>query len=346
MSVPELYLSGTPYEMGYALGSGVKDRVLRSVETYKTRFMRAKQLTWEQAQAIARKFLPYLTGEYARYVEEMQGIADGAGLKLEEIAALNLRSELLYSGIQRSEADECTAFSAVAPATAGECVLAGQTWDFTLAQREASVIVHIQGNPSIVMFMEAGMVGGKGVNSAGLALTLNALVCDNMGYGIPLHIRMRRILESATLPDAYAAAVVGPIPVPVCLIITGKNGISLGLELAPEGFDVLMPENGILVHTNHFAGQRLGLTHACRPSASTYIRYQRIKQLMSSRPGLTQADLEEFCRDHKGGICAHPDKIEPYAGATNHAFVADLTHGRVRFVEGNPCEGQFREIEV
>ncbi len=361
MKFPQITLSGSPYEKGYAHGSLCKDQVMCSLKNYKANFMKNKKLGWEEAQELAKSFLPVFTGKYEKYLEEMRGIADGAGLKFEEILALNLRTEILYSGLVEGEVlgeRGCTAFSALAPATKDGVTLAGQTWDYTIAQRDAAIIARVPAEgdiPAMLLFLEGGIVGGKGVNAAGISLTLNALVSDEYKIGVPLHIRMRRVLECSTLNAAFIEAAATPIAMPANLIITHRDGLSLSLELDPSGCDVILPDrDGIIVHTNHFYGPRMVLNHEHRMSGSTYMRQQRMYQLMHGKKDLTQADIEGFCKDHAGyptSICVHPDPVLPeeqrkVAGATNYAFVADLTNGIVRFVAGNPCEGEFEVLPI
>jgi hypothetical protein len=50
---------------------------------------------WPEMQRRARAFLPPLENEAPHLVEEMHGIAAGAGVQFEEILALNTRIELL-----------------------------------------------------------------------------------------------------------------------------------------------------------------------------------------------------------------------------------------------------------
>ena len=358
MNVPVIELKGSPFEKGFIHGSQMKKQVMVSLETYAHRYSQQRGLSWEDAKRLALRFTKVLTGEYEVYLEEMRGIAQGAGLELGDILALNLRSEILYSSLKdmHFEADECTAFSAIAPATKDGHALAGQSWDFNIAQREASFIARIpaEGNkPAILMFLEGGMVGGKGVSSAGMCLTLNALTTPRAGIGIPLHVRMRSALECKYLTDAMRRCLTTPIPGPVNFTITHKDGLSFSMELDPDGAEVLESEDGLMVHTNHYIGQKMRLSHPHSEGGSTYIRLARMKQLMKGKPLLTIGDFEDFLKDHAGypsSICAHPspdvpaDKLK-YEGATNYAFVADLTANKLRFVMGNPCEGSFEDIE-
>ena len=184
------------------------------------------------------------------------------------------------------------------------------------------------------------MIGGMGVNAAGLALTLNALDTEGSAPGVPLRIRMRSVLDCRDINAAYIAAAGTPIPFAASLIITHRDGVSLNLELDPSGCDVLIPEDGLLVHTNHFLGPRMVLTHPHDKLASTYCRLQTLKQSLKSRKDLSAGDIEEFFRDHRGipvSVCRHCD---PHLTGedhlddcqTNFAFVADLKKGmRGRF---------------
>ena len=361
MRFPEITLKGTPYEKGFAHGSLCKEQVLCSIRNYSANFKKNVGLTWEDAQALAMTFLPVFKGKYAKYIDEMKGVADGAGVRFEEILALNLRSEILYTGLVKGmEAGEqgCTAFSAHAPATKDGVTLAGQTWDYTIAQREAAFIARVPAEddiPAMLLILEGGIIGGKGVNEAGISLTLNAVSTDGYKIGVPLHIRMRRALECGTMNRAVAEAMTAPVPSAANLIITCRDGISLSLELDPRRCDVVQPgDDGILVHTNHFIGPNLIQNPVYPQGGSSYMRLQRMRQLMKGKKELTQADLEGFCRDHAGyptSICVHPDPSLPFeqqavAVATNYAFVADLTNGIVRLVEGSPCEGEFRTVKI
>ena len=358
MKIPEITLSGSPYEIGFKHGKELKSQVWVSLETYRERYLRQRQLSWEDAKRLSLRFLPAFEGENERFIEEMRGIADGAGLTFEDILAINLRSEILYTGLVnafKQEADECTALAILPPRTARGQVIAGQSWDFTLRQKDASAIVRYRqgnGRSDMLVFLEAGMLGGKGVNRDGICLTLNALTTSNTAVGLPLHARMRLALEKKYLSDAYVAAVSGKIPVSVCLTITSRDGLALCLELDPAGADVLQPENGFIAHTNHFVGIKHAPTHANAGLGSTYMRYQRIRQLLSQNSDIRLEQAESFMRDHKGyptSICAHPhpdtpEEELPRAGGTICAFLTELTTGRTRFCMGNPCENEFEDV--
>lgn len=357
MMFKEVTLTGTPYERGLKYGQTCKEEIAISVCNYRDLFALRKKLTWEQAQQLSRRYLPAIRALDEAYIDEMQGIADGAGITFDEVLTINARTELLHTGLSADDlVQECTAFAAMAPTTKDDVVLAGQTWDFTLLQRQAVVIVRIpaEGNrPGLLFFPEAGMIGGKGMNSAGLSLTLNALRTKEHGEGLPVHIRMRRILECTTLNQAYEHAVRGAMPSAANLMMTHKDGVALNVELDPSAIDVLLPQQGVLVHTNHFLGPKNLITHDHAGSGSTYIRLQRAQQLFCDKHDLTMEDAQSAFRDHKGyptSICAHPvnpaTPVTITQNATNFGLVMDLTHLEVWLAWGNPCENPFVKITV
>lgn len=359
MAFKQIVLAGAPYERGLQYGRECREEIRISLDSYRRLFLAERGLTWEQSLEIARSFLPSIEGRYDAYLEEMKGIAESAGVTFEEILAVNCRTEIMYSsaGCGKRSPDECTAFSAVCPATRPDTVLAGQTWDFIIAQRDAVVIARLPREdaiPARLLFLEAGMIGGMGVNSAGICLTLNALYTEGSASGVPLRVRMRSVLDCGDFNSAYIEAAQTPIPFAANLIITHRDGVSLSLELDPSGCDVLLPEDGLLVHTNHFYGPRMLLSHRHSAQASTYNRLQTLRQSLRSRKDLTAEDIEEFFRDHRGypvSVCDHSGQsltgpARRDGMQTNFAFVAELKSGLVRFVPGNPCQGEFVTLPV
>lgn len=307
------------------------------------------EISWEQAKERAKHFIAVIEDTDPRYMEEMKGIAQGSGLDLLDILVINCRSEILYASAPR----ECTAFSLIPPATEGNKVLAGQSWDYIRSQREALVILRIpaeDNRPSLLLFVEGGMIGGKGMNSAGISLTLNALSTKESAYGLPLHLRMRRILEQNSFEEAYEVAIQGKHPSPVNWIITHRDGRSLDLEVNCGGIDLLEPQDGAIFHTNRFIGPKFSKLSADK---SPCLRLKRIQELLGGRRGITIADIKATLADHKNAphsICKHPvvtDASEAMKHpATNHTLIMDLVTGEAHFALGNSCESEYQILKL
>ena len=99
MNYKEVLLTGSPYEKGVIHGTNCKKEVLNSLQNYRQLFLDRKGLSWDKAKSFASAFIPYFQGENTAYLEEMQGIADASNLELEDILALNIRTEIICTGL-------------------------------------------------------------------------------------------------------------------------------------------------------------------------------------------------------------------------------------------------------
>ena len=91
---PLIELSGSAFERGQQHGVAAKSRVQRSIATY-SRLFAYCGISWVDAQ---RKGSAYreVIGDFApELLMEIEGIAQGSGRHLNEILALNARTELL-----------------------------------------------------------------------------------------------------------------------------------------------------------------------------------------------------------------------------------------------------------
>jgi isopenicillin-N N-acyltransferase-like protein len=78
--------------MGRQIGEQTSEKVKHSLEnahhllesTYES-----LQLTWDGAEIQARKYLPFAQERYPEIVEELQGIAEGAGVLFDDLVVLN-----------------------------------------------------------------------------------------------------------------------------------------------------------------------------------------------------------------------------------------------------------------
>ena len=117
----EIRCKGNPYEVGLQHGTAARTQVLSSVAFYKSLFQRVANLSWSEVHVEALRFMPMLDKGWNAYIEEMRGLACGAGVGFESVLALNVRTEIAFGMFN----DGCTAFSWRG---AGKSFLA-QNWD-------------------------------------------------------------------------------------------------------------------------------------------------------------------------------------------------------------------------
>lgn len=360
MNFPYIEIEGTPYEIGFQEGENFKTQITGSIECYKVMFMDYSQLDWDRARELSRQFIPVISEYNPDYLEEMRGIADGSGFDFEDILALNCRSELVFVGKEFDKMDGgCTSIGVSSDAGESGNAFLAHNWDWKTSQRSSMVMMKIRqknGKPTIFMVTEAGIIGKTGFNSAGVALYLNALSTNQAPGGLPLHMAMRGILDCETLAEAVKAATRMPLGCCANFMLGHKNGECIDLEIENDDFDVLYPQDGIIVHTNHFLSPRLPI--APRKDTTKYkltdsfVRLGRADKLMRAKKNkITVDDIIDVLSDHveyPSSICRHDDlKLEPgLRMGTVFSMVVNLTSGDIYFCKGNPCELKYERYHI
>jgi isopenicillin-N N-acyltransferase like protein len=359
--IPRVRVQGTSYERGRQYGAQARARVRRSVQAYQRVFAHYAGWDWPAVRRAAAGFEAPVAGFRPAYLEEMRGIADGAGLDLADVLAINVRTEVMYAAKARQAPlatrtaqlpAECSAFAVVQhrPSAA----LIGQNWDWLLHSAETLVLLEARqaDGPDFVTVVEAGLLAKAGMNAAGLGLVTNALVTDaDVGTpGLPYHVLLRAMLDCATVTEALMALQSGQRSSSANYLIAHASGAALDVEAAPGDFTrlyPLYPDHGVLVHTNHFLSPRLhpvDLSLWAMPSSA--VRLQRLQAGVG--PG-TPADFRVLLADHADypySVCAHP---EPGAhpceqGATIASVLMDLTAGRMWVAAGHPCRARYQDV--
>ncbi len=354
MKFKEITVRGTAYERGLTYGQLCREEIALTIKGYERLYQDTKGISWEEARKISEYYLARVRDFEPGYAEEMRGIAEGAQVDLLDIVALNARTEIMYADSRSACASACTSLSLTPPATEGGRVLAAQNWDYSTLLKDSVVIVHVyqEDKPNFVMVAEgAGMIGGIGMNDRGVSVLLNALYTQRPCYGILFSSRMRAMLEAETLSDAYVRGSHAPYSVGN-LIATHKDGVAIDFEMDGEIVEPLIPDDGVLVHTNHYIGPKTYLANDVNHMGSTYIRMQRIKTLVKERYGkITVEDVKRMLSDHAGypySICDHEDPKYPVArrDATNFSIIMDLTENCIHLAAGNPCENPFEKYYI
>lgn len=319
---PLFDLAGSAEDIGLAYGRQAGDYVQRSIAIYRTAFLQ-KGVSWERARQVARDFAPQIERYHPAFFAEIRAIARGAEVPFEDIVAINARTELLYGQrpvvpkAPEADTDGCTGAIALPEATANGHTLHGQNWDWRDECADSSVVLRIrpaEGLPMLI-FVEAGILARCGLNAAGVAITGNFLQTDH-DYGlpgVPVPFIRRRVLMSQTLDEAIRVVFAAPRAFANNLMISQSDGEAVDLEATPDEVFWLQPEDGVLVHANHFISQGalakvkdVGLT----TNTDSLYRDRRVRQYLRQRAGnLTVDDFKAAFADRYGSpraVCRSP----------------------------------------
>ncbi|GAA0627487.1 C45 family peptidase [Halomonas beimenensis] len=333
--------SGNRGEIGEAHGRTHAALITHSLEVYDRLFRDFVGIGWDEARTAAERFLPMIERGFPAILDEMDGIARGAGLELGDIVTLNCRSEISLT----QASGGCTAFSLNRD---GRQWLA-QNWDWRTDQLHNVVALELRPEdaPALVSVGEAGMVAKIGLNDRGIGVCLNAIRSRTCGEGLPIHVALRKILEAETFDRAVRVATQDRVCAPAHFLIAGGDGQATGFEVHPGLPGVLEPRGGTVTHTNHLYAETATCQVEDFPRPDSRPRLARIDRLLRDRLPLGEpieaGALFEILADHEDAplsICRHfnPDQSPEERMETLFAVVMDLTAGRLSLRHGKPCE--------
>jgi isopenicillin-N N-acyltransferase-like protein len=369
-ALPLIDLPADPLESGRIHGRAARPAIGDNVETYLSRFALGG-VDRAAALAEAGRWAKRIRGFNEAYAEEMRGIAEGAEVPLEAVALLNVRYELSYSlfareaasGRQGSGADRCTSFAALPEVTGDGGTVMAQNWDWMAGLLGRLVVLRRKGGacqggvrPGFVCVSQAGIAGGMmGLNEAGLGLCVNGLISDHDGRHAtekPFHVRVREILEQPNLNRALKVVLETDRVCSANFLLGHADGEAIDVEAAPDRAGTLSPEDGFVVHANHFEAIP-GITSLVeRTSPSTLYRGPRLaRRLRRANRPLDHAAIRALLGDHAGhpwSICRHPDPAEPEARRTMTvaSVILDLDRRVLYASDGPPCEHPYEAFPL
>jgi isopenicillin-N N-acyltransferase like protein len=335
-------LAGSPHDRGVQYGRQAAPEIARSVGHYGTQ-AKALGLDRERLAQIVCEYLPVLESFDHRQVDEMRGIAAGAGVGFEQIVLVNARTELLQfarrpallEALKVKEPDGCTGVVVRPEATRDQLLIHAHNWDWKYESAECCVILRIRNEdgPDILTFTEAGALARFGFNARGICTTANGLDCDRdyRRPGVPLALIRRKVLEQSQLALALRIAYCTPKSGSNNIIIShAASGLVFDFECAPDETFMVEPRNGVLVHANHWLSpvaltklQERGLADA----PSSFYRELRTRELLVAKAGdLTFDDVLDIMLDDfetPWSICYPPRPSIPTDPDT-YATVASL----------------------
>jgi len=192
-----LHLNGSYYDMGYAHGFILRNECLEDLRGF-IDFAESYGYSYSDFLGLWDTVKDYIPAEY---IEEMQGVADGANVSFEQVAVGNIMAMWVH----------CSGFSAWGSATSDGRLYQMRSLDFPVDIRDPLTGRFLQEN-SVLIVREpfgglasldpsfAGFVGSLGgLNEKGIAVeVLSSWSNDEQWNGIPMMFRQRMVLDHAS----------------------------------------------------------------------------------------------------------------------------------------------------
>lgn len=144
----QIELAGTPAEIGREHGRQLTREIRSQIQVYEAMFKQTSKLDWVAVKELSKDYAATIQRLTPDVYEEMLGIAEGAGLDILDIVALNSRSEIALGLFS----DGC---SSLGWKRDGEVLLA-QNWDWTSRVKDNCCLMSIkqENKPAIWMVTE------------------------------------------------------------------------------------------------------------------------------------------------------------------------------------------------
>lgn len=342
-------VQGTHQEIGQQVGEEKREQVRHSIDSARSLLDQTYDilnLTWDGALIQARKYMPFAQERYPHYVDEIIGMAEGAGVTFDDLAVVNAMEAVTMDALHLTK---CTSMAVNGDRTADGHVLVAHNEDWVPEDEQDVYVVHASPNdePPWLAMTYGGLLPNIGFNAYGIAQCCDSVYPNDSRIGIPRVVVSRAVLGARSLADAIRSALVPRRAAGYNHLLVHESGELYTVEVSARKFGILYGEDGMLVHTNHYLDEKMqSIEDEPDELISTRLRYFRARRLLKRTDLHTIKSLQAIQRDHlnhPNSICNHlAEDDEPLdREKTVCAMIMDLTSRVMHIVWGNPCANQY-----
>jgi len=341
-------VSGSAHEQGVRQGEALRELIAKNVVCVKESLAKSG-VDMDFYRAYVARNAKFMEDNHPNLTQEIEGIARGSGLPLDDILALNIPAYFLT----RYFGQECSMLLARGAATADGCTYLIKNRDMS-TWIEQAVIKRALDSVELVEISGAGTVTypANGMNSHGLALATTGFWSDDARPDLAdadtahIFVNIRILLEECrTVRDVLERLKAYPRMNGLNIIAADRDE-AVVIETTRDTLHVQRDDgSGILYRTNHYLSP--DIAHLNPPESeypSTFLRHARIGRMLAQcGQKLRFQDLWRVMSDHEdgvNGICRHPREEAPaWTASTSMVVLEDLE----AFTSlGNPCRSLRR----
>lgn len=367
LAYPYFDVAGSFREVGRQVGEGARDRVVASLDFYRETFEDLAGMTLTDGERLAEAaFLPPARAFAPQLVEQLEGLAEGAGVSFTELFLVNCGEELTCppgtearpdeaeppQAEQREarppevrRADHCTSLAIMS----GGRHVAAHNEDWYVGDAENMVLVRatLPGGRQYLSMTCAAYLPFTGMTAAGTASSANTLYAtDYRMHGVPNQFIVASLLLCPDLESARGLIARADRGRGSNHLLADVHGRICNVETSATDLAVTEAE-GWHAHTNHYVAAKMQRFEGS-PWEGSRKRLARASDLLRAGVGRGDDPVELAARvlvDHENGpasICGHPDSSEPEAERTltTSSMIWDLDERRLHVCAGPPCENE------
>jgi isopenicillin-N N-acyltransferase-like protein len=353
--IPVIQVTGTHRQVGQQIGEEMRLTLERML--LRMRDGLPPGVEWRDMLLKGRLSLAHSRAAYPDFVDEIEGVAEGAGLPFEELFLLVCEElwepaawHISVSMVPAVPAVPmmprgCTDLIARGPATVGGATLLAHNNDLSPEAEEDLVILKVRAGdaPEFLGVSVGGLAYSAGFNAAGISMTGNAVSCSDIRPGVPRLLIARAILEARRLGEAMDACLLPLRASNYNNIIADLNGEVYSMEGSATDCEPIYIEDNVMAHANHYISWPMRRFEAHRNHiGGSIIRHNRAMRLLRENYGRLSPELfQKLLADHAdypASICKHDG-----GSVTVFSIIINLNELRAWIGRGAPCQTTYVE---
>ena len=348
---------GSPREMGVDFGRAARE-VLRALAAES----RAHFRQWtghdigQAKRHAARHYLPSVRRRYPKYLEEVRGIAEGAGVAFDDLFYLTADEELVSLWEKpakhapgRDPGTPSHEHCSSAAVRTKDGLFLGHNEDYPPRYLDRLVLVeaHPDGAPAFMALTYPYIIAGPscGLNDRGLAFAVDSLGYAARPRGVPTNYILRDVYSARRSSDVPRIVdVQDAVMANAVTVASASERKTLTVEAAPGGPAILsMGKDGLLAHTNHALSAELDHTSE-KTGWNSRKRLIALEHLMAKKRDRTAAGLKKALSSKDYGLLRFGDRANE--SCTIASAVLDPARGIMYVAKRGPKGHAFRPYRL
>jgi len=344
MSVPILDLVGDAYAVGYQHGSMLRERIQAFSRDGLFRINRIlyQPTSLCELSATIKEYEAAIALSSPSLIDEISGLAVGAGISYEEAVLLQIRREVIGYRKVPSGGD-CTAF---ARNDGDECAI-GQTVDLNGDLDEHVCVLRCRRGAegrTVLILTFSGLLGYLGMNSDGLAIGLTLVLGGTWKPGLPPYLAIRHLLETAgSIQDCRDLLPHIRLASSRSLLLCDRTGAA-NVEWLDGVAKWTFAEE--IIHTNHFLADELSQRDEINPFA----KHASVRRLKACQDELTKRPGRQTPEAYFDAFAVHPICVHKDGNIRRESTVAAVVmkprEGNMYFRVGPPCLARTQQVRI
>ena len=322
-------------DFGFRLGESISEKIKSRIIKNKLAYSKRGTKNFNSLVNKSKKFLPKLEREFPELVSELKGMSEGAEIPFNELLVLNCEEEMLDFFIPH-----CTSIAAY---TTNKEIIIGHNDDWLPEYRDNGMVL-VEGKIKDKKFLALTYIGSLpgtscGLNSKGMAFTVNSLDFRRFRYGIPRCFLLRELLEKNSIKDAEKLVTSPERSIAANTMMVQRNFSIEDVEALWENSEIFHG-NRWLIHTNHPLKKKE--QNKINTDKESLVRFNGVRQALSKEKNVTVNTVKDILRNHKSGVCSDINTKHPKYGVTIGSAIINPVEMWMEVCHGNPCKNDYK----